>query len=72
VVRAPRERVRYGVKSAFPVGDVEVKLLELLLPPVMARLHELQSEGIEEGSVVSPDSNRLAEKIMTPLLIGMH
>jgi hypothetical protein len=72
VVRAARKRVGYSVKSALPVGQLEVKLVQLLLPPVMARLHEFEPEGVKKRSVVSTDCDRLTQKIMAPLMSGMH
>jgi hypothetical protein len=58
VVGSTGECIGYGVEPVFPVGEVEVKLVKLLLPPVMARLHKLQSERVEERSVVSTDCDR--------------
>ena len=60
MVRAPGEGGRYNVEPPFPVREVEVKLCELLLPPVVAGAHVLEFEWEKEWSVVGTDGDRAA------------
>jgi hypothetical protein len=72
MVWPPGEGVRYNVESPLPVGLVQVELGQLLLPSVVAGLHEFELQRENEWSVVSMDSDPATEQIVTPLVRGMH
>jgi hypothetical protein len=72
MVWPPGKGVRYNYESPLSVGQIQVELGQLLLPPVVAGLHELELQREKEWSVVSTDSDRATEQVVTPFVRGMH